>query len=962
VTVARRASLTGFLTLALTAIAVAAIGTGGTGAPAPFVASADTTTPSPAEVRAPTRRRMRIEVPPTAVEVSPAATAAPRVRPTTVRNTRYTRPDVAAPRSVQVIPVPVPAELAPTPVEFAITRTGDADLISARSGTVPAAEGPRSAILVTRVPASAEAGELDVARVEFFDGSTAVSVDVELVVARVRRILMRPTHAGTALYPGRRTSLTYVVQNLGNAPDTVLVGADEATGWQLSRPVQVILERGEERTLTLAVRTPPPPASGTFPIRVRARSGAQELAALSLPIELLPDPREARSLSGPTLVAGVASSTGAATGSSPVIGLMIEGPVSERLRVRGRTVLPTDREDYNAFAMGRVGYFLHSSFLNVSGSKWSVTGGRTGSTFSPVFGWNVYGLGATGELTQGTTTFGATLLQERFDGVSGGNSVGFNASRPLNSGRLTFSAVRLRQELLVDRGLDAGGLTYAVTPRAGLDLRFEGGYRRADHASGPTASAEVRNQGPRGTFQLYAAHAPGGSGAFARASDELNLSATRRVNDRLSLRGYAFGAGDSPTPGATSSSRGIAGGPAVRVGKVSIVDLDLSSRVSDFDGQAGGFGSREMMATVGVRTTMFGVNGNFSVGSGQLTRTTEFDGGTAFERTGGRMVARGGLDAQTRIAMLSLTAGHERNDAATGQIPSQTFVALAASGIRPVSGQYAPILDAGVWMSRSAGSVDRGAGVRVGAEFPLPGRFSLTIDAERNPYLSGTGAPTWVTVFRLDRTIGLPGLHRPTARGRVFDDRNANGIQDSDEPGLGGLLVRHGGGSMLTANDGSYRFYDRVGPNQVPTVDAGSLPIGQLAVSRPASAPSEWDLPVIRTARLNVALVATPDSIGRAPLTRPSDIAVLAADSTGAVWIVRADSSGLATFDALPPGRYTVTLDFSGTRERLRQLENAVELKVIPGEALPVVRIPYGFRAVRLFDGGAAAGGGARRR
>ena len=814
------------------------------------------------------------------------------------------------------------------------------------------------------MPTGAAAGALKVAEVEFANDTATATVSVELTVVRVRRTTLRSTRSSNAVYPGDRLQLVLIAQNLGNAPDTLQLAAAELPGWRIDRIAPVILAPGQQREVTVSMRTPPPPASGTVPVRLRSMAGTEELTSFTVPVELIPDPRTSRQLSGPTLVAGMASAVGDSTGEHPVLGLALDGPLSEEVALRGRLIFPTDRADFNQFAMSRVGYFRDASFLTASGKGWTATGGRTGFTFSPIFGWNAYGLGASAGVAAGPWSLGVLASQERYAGMrgTGGNQFGMTVGRQMGRGLLTATATHLEQRVAFDRSLDAAGLTYAFTLRPGMTLTGEAGYRSSEAGSGPTASARLDSRSPRGVVSLYAAHAPGGSGAFARASDELNGSIWRQLNTRFALRAFAFGSKDDPGTGTTTSSTGASIGPSFQFDRNTTFDLDLTASRNDFDGESSGSASRDLMTTFGVRTVARGVNFRASVGGGNTTRSTTFTDGTEFARTGGRFVLRGGADTYSSRGTFSFDASLEKNDPSTGQVPSLAYLGMNASAVRVFGGPRAPTFDAAIWVNAYAGAPTNGPAIRVGTQIPLPSQFALAIDAERNPYLRGTGLAPWVTVFRIERTINLPGMRRPSARGAVFDDRNGNGVRDAGEDGLGGVVVRHGSASMLTDANGRFRFYERVPATTVPVVDMSSLPIGQMAPSHlPVDEVEVWSLPVMRTSRLQVVLTPTADSLGRLPTTTLTELAAIATDSAGAIWIAHADTNGVAVFDALPSGRYTITVDLSGSTERLRQLQSAPVIHVAAGQELEVVRIPFGFRAVRVFDGGAGGAGGRRR-
>ena len=961
-----RLALTGLLVIAMSAVAAAGLRPGhGTG-----VAPAATGNPAPIRESAPPARRsgrpgiVAVSAP-AATDPAPPTIAAPGRGARTLHRSlgTYRRPGEVEPRSLQIIAVPVPAELGQGRVEVSVTPRGRVDVLSGRRSVVPADTASlRSTTLVARVPSGATAGPLQVAEVEFANDSMTATVAVDLMVARVRRVMLRAVRPTTAVYPGERLRLAVIAQNLGNAPDTLQLSADDRPGWKMDRVAPMILAPGEQRELALTLHTPPPPASGTVPIRFRALEGATELTGITIPVELIPDPNSARRRSGPTLVAGVASAAGDTTGSAPVLSLAIDGPLSEQVALRGHFVHSTDRADFNPFAMSRVGYFLDASFLTASGKGWSATAGRTGYTFSPLFGWNAYGLGASANATSGPWSLGVLAAQERFVDRTGGDQFGLKLGRTVGRAQVSATATHLEQKVVFDRALDAAGLSYAFSPRPGTTLTGEAGYRSSAAGAGAAASARLDSRTPRGMVSLYAAHAPGGSGAFARASDELNGSLWRQLSPTWAVRAFGFGSSDDPGTGTTTSSRGGSVGPSFRLDPRTTLDLDVMAMRNSFDGDSSASGSRELMTTLGARTTVRAVNLRASVGGGRSTRITTFPDGSTFERSGGRITLRGGADTYTSRGTFSFEASLERNDASTGQVPSLAYVGASASSVRLLNGPNKPTLDATVWLSSYAGAPSNGPAIRIGTEIPLPGQFALAIDAERNPYLRGTGKAPWVAVVRFERTIGLPGLRRPTARGSVFDDRNGNGVRDADEEGLGGVVVRHGAQSMLTDRHGGFRFYDQAPPNAVPLVDMSSLAVGQMAPSLPpGTGVRSWELPVMRTSRLQVVLVPTADSVGRLPATKLSELAAIATDSVGAVWIAHADTAGVAVFDALPPGRYTITLDLSASTERLRQMISPPAIEVTAGQTLAPVRLPFGFRAIRVFDGGAAGAGGRRR-
>lgn len=66
----------------------------------------------------------------------------------------------------------------------------------------------------------------------------------------------------------------------------------------------------------------------------------------------------------------------------------------------------------------------------------------------------------------------------------------------------------------------------------------------------------------------------------------------------------------------------------------------------------------------------------------------------------------------------------------------------------------------------------------------------------------------WVRALGMGLLLGAcaAGAAADTARGRVFDDRNGNGVPDRGEPGVAGVLVSNGLDVVTTGSDGAYRI------------------------------------------------------------------------------------------------------------------------------------------------------------
>jgi len=242
--------------------------------------------------------------------------------------------------------------------------------------------------------------------------------------------------------------------------------------------------------------------------------------------------------------------------------------------------------------------------------------------------------------------------------------------------------------------------------------------------------------------------------------------------------------------------------------------------------------------------------------------------------------------------------------------------------------------------------------VRAGLRSRLLDDLTLTVDVERNPFISGPGGGArWVPVVKIERAmhVPLPGL-QARADGVVYEDLNGNGVRDRGEPPLVGVVVQRGDQRVLTDQSGRFRLPGE--SNASIRLDETSLPFG--LVANPAgfavAGHGRIEIGVLPTGAVEVALVASADSAGRVPQVDPRDVIVSAVDSAGARWTARPDSVGYAWFYALPPGHYHLEFDFSGLREPVRLRGAAPAFELAPGRSVPPVRVPIYPRPLHLFD------------
>jgi hypothetical protein len=246
-----------------------------------------------------------------------------------------------------------------------------------------------------------------------------------------------------------------------------------------------------------------------------------------------------------------------------------------------------------------------------------------------------------------------------------------------------------------------------------------------------------------------------------------------------------------------------------------------------------------------------------------------------------------------------------------------------------------------------------------GVTLELPAGIGLSLNAERNPFiLTPQGSVGWFYGIKVERTTVLPRLSRARTRGVVFQDLNGNGVREASEPGFAGVLVQRSSQAAVSASDGSFEFVGE-SPEAV-AIDPQSLPIGWI-VGRTQPAGRRPELAVMAVAAVEIGLELTPEASERVSSEALARAVVMAHDATGRTWVARMEKNGVATFDALPPGHYTVELDLADIEEPLSPTRGLPEFVV--GGARPTPRLvvllrPRPIKLNNLGGGGSAAGAG----
>lgn len=906
----------------------------------------------------------------------------------------------AAPRSVQVITVPVPREfVGADEVSWTVTvrdRTaiGGVTVSGEHSGRVR--HDPSPVLLTVSIPSSARAGRVAVAEVHFqrtqriavrttseegemrsdADGharrverapitTTTVIVPLEVQVTRIVGVQVASAGALVHVASGAQGQVPVTITNHGNATDTVRLALTVPEGWRASfaDAGPVIVAAGASVTRDLRLAAPRQYLPGSSVVFVEAiRSDTATLASdvaranrqLAVPVQVVTPTRA--STFGPLL--GVTYSAVQLPGEAAVDawGLTLTGPLSRGVDISASW---TQRAIAGAPGLSRVGGGQLFPTVALRHARWRLDLGNAAADFGDLGGLVRGGRGVSG--TMGDTARRLTAMVAQpflFDGVTrdAGIMAGVQLATMHRGLRVTSGVSHLRDPLLTRGALDAITVGVSRTLRGTTDARADLAWRRWDAGSALGAAAEVGRRTRAGDWRLRASNAPGGSAAMARAQHDVTLTGGHQLGaTRLGLVGWY--ADDATVTGATHATHGVGLMPQWRLGRSGSLGLDLrltgtqSGDAFARQGSAlqvlGGFGS----------TRMGRVTATSSASLTRLTRTVTLEGLALAPTTEQQLAWTTQLVLPTALGALDLFSSVQQITGAAAFASGQHDLMLRVEQLA------VPLLSDKVQLSGAIGRTtslatrEHVATQRVGVSAMLPFDTHVRLDLERNPWLRANGPRGWTSALRIERSFGAPTMLRGgRGSGVVFEDRNGNGVRDPGERGIPNVVVRVGGEVAITDRRGTYRL-TRPGGG-VPMVDEQSLPFGLLVTPHGLRGVSSGmrdgsvDIPVSPTGTIEVQLDVEANTIvgdlGRNALAA---VSVHAIDARGGRHLARAVVDGVARFDALPSGTYRLEIDASASAEPL-VVQGGAPTFTVTGEATrQVVRMVLGARRVRMFRG-----------
>ena len=860
-----------------------------------------------------------------------------------------------APRSYQIVSIPIPDALSKlSGIHMVIIPRGDFVILGPRSRDLDSRANQKTSLPVTiGIPASAVAGRIVAADARFsaLGSSETFVVPIEIDVSLVRKILLREAKAPLNAQAGSEVIVSFDIVNAGNAVETLHPELNLPNGWAARevRQSAVVLSPGEAAKRRVRLKVPALSSTGSSFVHVILLDGRDTLAAETMTVEVFNSSSIGRE-SGPLITSALSEAIDENGRPNRLATLSATGALFDSVHVDARISQGSVLGGAASNAFAHLGTYQSSASATLSAPSGQLSLGNTGTSFSELTGLYPYGQGALLHLQhpQWTVLALGAMSMKLPASPQRKPMLGLRLEHQLGVAQVSASVSHLQDTGPSARQLDAVGVGAAIPAFLGSTLKAEVAERRFDNGNGLGWSSEWVRLSSEGNEQLRVTHAPGGSDAFARATNEVVANLTERVSSRGLVSASAWRTTDQTSVFEGLRSNGLSFRPQLTV--IGGTTVALEGRTYQFDatsqarapGIGDGFGTREQQVGISVSTYLRQYYLNTSAFLGNVTRTVTPAGLSLItDRTprnywttnAGWSGAAGILELQMRIEQTRDRGGFVNQQSLFG-IRGEQVVLPWFGGVRG-EGE----------LQRVNGFGDEKSSImRAGLAVPVVSGFAIKLDAERNSiFHSTTGKVPWVIGVRFEHSLVVPMLRTPGSTGYVYEDTNGNQRRDEGEPGVAGAVVRRGGETAVADGSGKYRIG---GESRLPVmVDEASLPDGWSS-----DGSGRGDLGVSLSTSAEVELVVAPRSGIAAVQVDLSKTHVIARDSSGREWVAIMTGPTTATFQSLPMGTYTLKFDLSELSEPLVARAPVPQL-IVSGKDSKSITITLDPRPIRMWKG-----------
>ena len=473
-----------------------------------------------------------------------------------------------APRSYQVVSIPVPDAFAHVmKLDVEVVPHGEFVVLGPRTRSLAASSRSRVGVTIG-IPANALAGRLVAAEARFSSPvSPTLIVPIEIDVNLVRQILLRRGSGSINGQAGGDVIVPFEIVNSGNAIETVATELTLPSGWSSRELHQaaIVVHPGETIKRRVRLKVPPLSSTGSSFVQIDLREGKELLGSETMTVEVFNSGSVGRQ-AGPLVTSGV-SHTGDENGhANSLFTLSAVGALYDSVRIDARMSQGSAVGGAASNAFARLGSFQSSASVMFSAPSGQLSFGNTGTSFSDLTGLYPYGQGAMLHLQNaqwGLTGLGALSMQAP-GSTERKPLAGLRGERNFGDVQLSTSISHLADAGLSPRRLDALGVGAAVPSVFGSTFRAEIAERRFQGGSGFGWSTGLLRANPESNEEFRITHAPGGSDAFARATNELVANLSERLAPRVTVAASGWRTTDATSVFSGLKSNGFSLQTAVR--------------------------------------------------------------------------------------------------------------------------------------------------------------------------------------------------------------------------------------------------------------------------------------------------------------------------------------------------------------------------------------------------------------
>jgi len=862
-------------------------------------------------------------------------------------------PPLAAPGAVVTITVHPPDGLTDSRNEegqlslaYAIEPSAGVRSIGQRSGSFSWERGePIRFPLTLRVPDRAEAGERELAIVAFESPSGEVaSVRVRARIQAIRHLDLQLVSGAEVVERGDRVSFTYALANLGNAGDSVSLSVETNMGPPPGTvPRSVWLAPYEERSGSFEIEVPADGDSGTEVSEVYVRMSARvadQTVFDHVTLAVLPE----RGLF-PDLVQ-IPSTVFLGSSVRSVDGRRQTDPV---VAVSGHGELGRDTDllfDYRYVPEGGSVFAFRGLLsgprllIGVENPKWDVAVGDLTSRTSDLLGFQLQGRGAqAGVRRSGLSLQGMAARPTGLDGaaISGhvaAAEIGF--ARGGARGALLAASTERRDPLGTTENSVRAALGRFQVSRGEHWLGIDAGPMEVANLStfetetGPAVDARYSFRGTGSDVDLIYRKLPGLMSDPRLPPSEMRAVGTVRPARSLAVSATLY---DEAAPRSLelpgTRARGARAG--VRWNESSWT-IGLTGDLRRVRGRVDE--DRRMGRVEGtLRAGEFTFDGTLGLGTTTIGEDTEL---AELYRAGGAWLTERGMATfhvtvsddvlQPTSTLLDAYGLFRLSELVQLYASATTFVVLESEGFAPRS-------------------ISDGLTVQTGARLRLsPDRYVYAGIERFSP--SRSEDARWRLSVGIQQGVPVPlPLRRPAvATGVVFEDLDADGRRDEDEPGLDGVMLRMGFERTTTRPGGGFEFRDAApGPIEVDPASLGAGYVPVPAARVPADGSVEIGL--YRAGAILITLFLDGDGDGIWDDTDlPAGEVSVSLTRGEEVWVLKSGPDGIVSLSSLPPGTYVIQVVLESLPSRALPAE--IRSAVVRGGKVTPVQIPIPMRQV----------------